>query len=251
MSGRKAAAEAKGLPAVKEKEMQLSKRLRTIVDMTMTCRIAADIGTDHGFVPMALLREKRAEKCIAADIRTGPLERAREHIAAAGLQDSCEFRLGPGLQVLAKDEAELIIIAGMGGLLIRDILLEGKEKLGAAGQLVLSPHTEVPAVRRTLETLDFHIEDEAVVLEEEKFYTVISALPGAASPLSEEELLYGPVLLKKRPRDFLRQLDYRIRREEEILEKIRLSEKEGSIRAAEIHEQELLRLQRILKGYPV
>ena len=227
--------------------MQLSKRLRTIVDMAVPCGTAADIGTDHGFVPIALLQEHRAEKCIAADIHEGPLKRAEKHIGDAGLLECCDFRLGSGLCVLQENEAELVIIAGMGGLLIRDILLEGREKLGAVRQLLLSPHTEIPAVRETLLALGFRIDDEAVVLEDEKFYTVISALPGASEPLSEEELLYGPVLLKKRPQAFLNLLNYRIQREEEILESIRHSEKREHSAAAVLHEKERLRLTRILK----
>ena len=225
--------------------MQLSKRLRTSVGMCMPCGTAADIGTDHGFVPIALLQEKRAEKCIAADINAGPLARAREHICAAGLGDSCEFRQGSGLSVLREDEAELVVIAGMGGLLIREILREGRGKLGAAKQLVLSPHTDVPAVRRTLAELDFGICDEAVIQEDGKFYTVISAVPGSL-PLTEEELLYGPVLLRKRPPAFLRQLRQKLRKEEEILKKIRYSDKEDSMPAAAAHGQEAERLRRIL-----
>ena len=227
--------------------MQLSKRLRTIVDMTVPCGTAADIGTDHGFVPIALLQEKRAEKCIAADIHAGPLERAEAHVKAAGLQNRCVFRLGSGLRVLEKNEAELVIIAGMGGLLIREILWEGAEKLSGVKQLVLSPHTEVPAVRRLLPELGFRIADEAVVFEDGKYYTVISAHPFADQQLlSEEELCYGPVLLQKRPEAFLSQLRFRIQKEEEILQRIRLSEKEESVQAEALHEEELRRLRCVL-----
>ena len=133
----------------------------------------------------------------------------------------------------------------MGGRLIREILREGRGKLGAARQLVLSPHTDVPAVRRTLHELDFGIRDEAVIQEDGKFYTVISAVPEAL-PLTEEEFLYGPVLLRKRPPAFLRQLRQRLRKEEEILLKIRDSEREDSAAAAAVHEREAERLRGIL-----
>ena len=216
--------------------------------MTLPCVTAADIGTDHGFVPIALLLEGRAEKCIAADINEGPLQRAREHIEAAGLSDRCEFRLGPGLSVLRENEAELVIIAGMGGMLIREILLSGKDKLSGVKQLVLSPHTDLPAVRSLLSELEFKIEDENVVLDEGKYYTVLSAFPGTSAPLTEEELFYGPVLIKKRPQVFLDLLRYRIQKEEEILRKIRLSEREDSVKAAAVHEKELRRLWCILEA---
>ena len=230
------------------RHMQLSRRLRTIIDMAaVPCGTAADIGTDHGFVPIALLTEHRAKRCIASDIRKGPLSRAEEHIRAAGLTDRCSFRLGAGLQVLQENEAELLIIAGMGGLVIRGILLDGQSRLQGVLQMILSPHTEVPEVRRTVSELGFLIADERVVSEEGKFYTVISAVPGRGN-LTEEEALYGPVLLRERPETFLSQIRYQIRKEEEILKKIRLSGKADSMQAAAAHEEELSRLGRILGG---
>ena len=230
--------------------MQLSRRLRTIIEMTGPAETAADIGTDHGFVPIALLSEGRAARCIAADIRKGPLARAREHLDDEGLSGRCSVRLGPGLSVLERDEADVIVIAGMGGLLIREILNEGREKLGKVKQLVLSPQTEVTAVRETVEALGFYIADEAMVEEDGKFYVVISAkkADGGHSGMTARELKYGPVLLAERPEAFLSYLRFRIRREEEILEKIRASESAENEAAAAAHEAELREIRGIIES---
>ena len=225
--------------------MQLSKRLRTIIDMTGTADTAADIGTDHGFVPVALLSEGKARRFIAADINEGPLERARAHIATAGLSHACDLRCGTGLSVLRPEEADAIIIAGMGGQLIASILLEGREKLSATRQLVLSPHTESRAVREAVEAIGFHIEDETMVYDEGKFYPVILACPGEGAPMNETQLTYGPVLLEKRPADFEAYLSFRIRKEEEILRKIQDAEKKGNEAVLRTHEASLAELHRL------
>ena len=101
-------------------------RLECIKSMVLKCKVAADIGTDHGYVAEMLLRDNVCDKIIATDLNEGPLNRAIEHLSAVNLEKRCDFRLGSGLTVLKEDEAETIIIAGMGGELIADILEDSK-----------------------------------------------------------------------------------------------------------------------------
>ena len=155
--------------------VRLSKRLSAILSMVPRCRSAADIGCDHGLLSIALLKEGRAESVIASDLRPGPLARAEENIRAAGLSEKISLRLSDGLSSLSPGEADVIIIAGMGGLLILRILEEGKEVLKNAKTLVLSPHTDIEEVRRRLPALGFKIREEKIIKDAGKYYFTLRA----------------------------------------------------------------------------
>lgn len=109
-----------------ESRIQLSARLQAVADLVSEGSRVADIGTDHGFVPIYLIRSQRASACIAMDVRRGPLARAGEHIGENGLKDVIRTRLSDGLSALQQGEADTIICAGMGGRLMQRILREGK-----------------------------------------------------------------------------------------------------------------------------
>jgi len=187
--------------------LRLSDRLETIIDMIPPCQTAADIGTDHGFVPIELVRRGTASRAVASDVRKGPLERARAHIEEAGLSDRIGVRLGSGLSTLSENEADVILIAGMGGLLMIRLLTEGEAVLKSAKTLVLSPHTDVPKVRRFIAGTGFSITDEEMVEEDGKFYTVLKCEKKKMRKMSEKACLFGPVLLEKRPPVFVRYLE--------------------------------------------
>lgn len=89
--------------------MQISKRLEAVAGMVTSGSFLADIGTDHGYIPIYLVEHKRIPKAIAMDVNRGPLEKAKEHILQAGLQDKIETRLSDGLEKLKPDEAESIL----------------------------------------------------------------------------------------------------------------------------------------------
>ena len=95
--------------------MKLSKRLETVASFVPKGSNIADIGTDHGYVPIYLVREGQAEHAVAMDVRKGPLERARAHVEAAGLGSRIDVRLSDGLAGLKPGEADCVVIAGMGG----------------------------------------------------------------------------------------------------------------------------------------
>ena len=111
--------------------MRLSKRLETIVKQAaLVCggEAAADVGTDHGFVPIRLIEEGAADRVIAMDVRKGPLMRAQEHVIQFGMEEQIETRLSDGLEKLMPGEAKTVIIAGMGGELMLRILRDGERK---------------------------------------------------------------------------------------------------------------------------
>lgn len=157
------------------KETQLSKRLKYVADFITPEYILADIGTDHGFVPIYQVEHRGTPRAYAMDINKGPLERADEHIAEAGLTDRIETRLSDGMQKLEAGEAESILIAGMGGALMVRILTEGLHALETAKELVLSPHTEADLVRCFIRDSQFVIDKEGMVYDAGKYYVVIHA----------------------------------------------------------------------------
>lgn len=157
------------------KNIQLSKRLQYVADFITPGLVLADIGTDHGFIPIYMVFADKTPKAFAMDINEGPLERAIEHIEEKGLGDKIETRLSDGLQKLNGNEAEAVLIAGMGGSLVIKILDEGKHALEGVKELVLSPHTEADLVREYLKTTDFVIEKEGMVIDAGKYYVVIKA----------------------------------------------------------------------------
>ena len=105
--------------------MQLSKRLQALADLVSQDHVLADVGCDHGYIPVFLIQNQRRPKAIAMDIGEGPLKRAQENIRSYGLEGYIETRLSDGLSKLQPGEADTILISGMGGPLMEKILTEG------------------------------------------------------------------------------------------------------------------------------
>ena len=157
------------------KVTQLTPRLQYIASFITPSYTLADVGTDHGFVPIHQVMCKGTPYAYAMDINKGPLDRAKEHIGENGLSDRIETRLSDGLDRLNAGEAESILIAGMGGELMVRILTDGAHALSTAKELILSPHTEADAVRCFIERSDFIIDREGMVYDAGKYYVVIHA----------------------------------------------------------------------------
>lgn len=157
----------------------LSLRLRTVKDNVDKCDCVADIGCDHGYVSIALIDEKKAKKVIACDINEGPLKAASGNISNAGFENSIETRLSDGLHNITEaDKVDAIIIAGMGGRLMKRILEEGASIVAGASQLILQPQSEMFLVRGWLRENGFRILKETMLEDMSKFYWVIKAVKG-------------------------------------------------------------------------
>ena len=210
--------------------MELSKRLAAVAGLVTEGASVADIGTDHGYVPIYLVKQGIAVKAIAMDINRGPLERARMHIVGYGLKGKIETRLSDGLENLAAGEADTIIAAGMGGSLVIKILEEGKDVVAGLDACILQPQSEIKKVREYLREHSLVIEAEDMVEEDYKFYPMMRVVHGMPEEYEEYELLYGKKLLEAR-HPVLRQY---LLRERDIQESIvrQLLPKKGS-RSAE------------------
>ncbi len=156
-------------------KLNLSNRMAAVAGLVPAGVNACDIGCDHGFVAIYLVREHICPKVIAMDINRGPLSRAREHIESAGLSSYIETRLSDGMEKLQIGEAECVIAAGMGGRLVVKILEDQPEKLRSLRYLVLQPQSELAFVRRYLREKGLVIRKEDMVFEDGKFYPIIMA----------------------------------------------------------------------------
>ena len=123
--------------------MELSKRLYAVASLVTEGASVADIGTDHGYIPIYLMKEGIASKVIALDINKGPLERARLHIVGNGLKGQIETRLSDGLCKVMPGEVDTMIAAGMGGALVIKILTEGKKVVDSLTACILQPQSEI------------------------------------------------------------------------------------------------------------
>ncbi|MBE5926420.1 MAG: SAM-dependent methyltransferase [Lachnospiraceae bacterium] len=187
--------------------MHLSKRLLNIAGMVTPGNRLVDVGTDHGYVPIYLMQKGVINEALAMDINKGPLVGADKHIEEAGFTGKIRTRLSDGLKEYKKGEGDTILIAGMGGALVVKILSSSIDKLEGIKELVLSPQSEIFLVREFLKESGFVIQDEKMVYDEEKYYTIIKAVPGEDSnTYSEWEMHYGYKMLEKRDevlREFL------------------------------------------------
>lgn len=175
--------------------MQLSKRLEAIVKLAGRCRCVADVGTDHGYIPIYMTEHHLTEKAIAMDVNKGPLERARRNIRAYRMEQQITARLSDGLTELKEKEADCVIIAGMGGLLTIRILEAGKEVLKAVPKLVLQPQSEIGQVRRFLAEHGYRITAEDMVQDDGKYYPVMRAEQGRQEEWTEQEYTFGKYLI--------------------------------------------------------
>ncbi len=214
--------------------VKCSKRLNAIAGLVPEGSVIFDVGSDHGLLPCLLVAEGKCPKAYAGDNKTGPLERAKENISRYGLEGKVIPVLSDGLDE-APDDADTVIIAGMGGYTVLNILK--KADLNRYDRFIIQANRDVPAVRSFLKDNFYDIIDEAVVYDG-FYYEIIVFTTGQKRSMSDLEARYGPVLLERREETFLRCL--RSRRAK--LMKIR------DIAGRKDLYEEIAELQRIIEG---
>ena len=219
--------------------MELSKRLMAVAGAVTAGNRVADVGTDHAYVPIYLVKHGICPGAIAMDINEGPLLRAEAHISENGLSARIETRLSDGLAGIEPDETDTIVIAGMGGALMCRILKDRPEFIREGKELILQPQSEWSKVRHFLAAVGYQIMDEHFLKDEGKYYLVLKCLPG---PISKPEELYenpegvatcflyeyGPLLLKKKEPVYMEYLGKQLRKKKLIVTNIKRTLKEDS-----------------------
>ena len=178
--------------------MDISYRLNQIADMVSRCNTVADIGTDHAYVPIKLVLEGKVQSALAMDIGQGPLACAKEHIAQYGLSERITCRLSDGLQQLHTEEADTIVIAGMGGELMSRICKHDEQRFFGNKEFILQPQSEYYKVRKQIHAMGYAIVEERNFIDEGKYYVCIKAQPGQETYENWCEYVYGKVLLMQK-----------------------------------------------------
>lgn len=178
--------------------MNLSERLIHIINMIPKCDCLADIGTDHGFIPIYSIQNNIAYRAIASDINKGPIRVANININKYNLKDKIQTRIGSGLSTLKENEADVIVIAGMGGVLISEIIESHIEIARSSRWLILQPVQYPEVLRRYLLSSGFNIVDEDIVKDENKYYYIIKVENSPSQKYTKEVYYYtGTKLIQK------------------------------------------------------
>ena len=161
---------------VKEmKQVKLSVRLKAIIDMIEIGASVADIGTDHGFLPVYLAQKNIARRIIASDISAASLEKARMAASKYNVSESITFIAAPGLCGIASSDVDTIVIAGMGGETIVSILKDAPWTIHRDVRILLQPQTKIELLCRFLYDQGYIIRETKSVLDRNKYYTIIHA----------------------------------------------------------------------------
>ena len=253
-------------------EIVLSNRMQALTDMVTQGTVITDVGCDHGFVSVYLVQKGISPRVIAMDVRSGPLERAKEHIREYGLQDKITTRLSDGLKNLKAGEADGMICAGMGGPLMEKILTEGKAQAENFSELILQPQSEIPHFRRFLMEEGYLLLDENIIYEEGKYYFMMkvrrlgemsesavrdevtkSWLGGEAdSTFLDLAMQYGGKLLTERNRILQEYLDKTLTDRRQIAERLQKKadiENPKTLQRQKEIQDEILLLTRALEWY--
>ncbi|KHD35171.1 SAM-dependent methyltransferase [Clostridium acetobutylicum] len=201
--------------------MEISNRLKSISEVMDRCEIAADIGTDHAYLPIYLIKNNFCKRFIASDVNAGPLKKAINNINKYKLEDKIECRLGSGLNVLKPEEVDVVVIAGMGGNLIRDIIEERLDIFKKLKYAVLQPVQNPEILREYLIKRGFNIIEEQLCIDESKYYEIIKVCYD--SKIEDKEDVYyeigGKLIDMKHP--LLKEyINYKIKKYDKIYKNI-------------------------------
>lgn len=216
--------------------MELTARLQSVADQVPQGAAFADIGTDHAYLPVWLLLNGRIRHAIAADLREGPLNSARETAEQYGVSHQVSFRLCNGLADISADEVDTIAIAGMGGETIASIL-EAAPWTREGKLLLLQPMTSFPDLRLWLQKNGYNIEKETITKEGRRLYTCLTVRAGQMEELTPAELWVGRQSDDPLRGEFLAMMGNKIERA--------LS---GHLSAAEPNQSEINALREVLNG---
>ena len=220
--------------------MGISNRLKLVASMVTKGNIVADVGTDHGYVPIYLLKENICEFAYAMDINKGPIERAREHVEQEGLTNQIELIHCDGMKGLEGKKVDTVVIAGMGGELVCKILDESPV-IDEIKELILSPHSDIDKVRQNVMEKGFNIVDESMIREFGKYYNVIKAHrineTEDIDNYSEFDLLYSQILFKKKDKIFGDYLAFKKEKYERLIDLMNVNNQGESDRMKELKDE--------------
>lgn len=204
--------------------MEISKRLITVAGMIEDCESLVDVGTDHGYIPIFLLNNKKVSYAIASDINKGPIDKAKKNINIYNLKNSIQCRLGGGLTTVEKGEVEVAIISGMGGNLIRDIIEERFEVFKSLKYAILQPVQNPEVLRKYIYDRGLRILEEKILKDEGVYYQILK-VKYDNNPKDVDEIIYevGEEELSTSKNERIEYIYYKIDEYEKIISKMDLN----------------------------
>ncbi len=219
----------------------MSARLSSIAGMVPEGGRLCDVGCDHAHVPVWLLKNGIIPSALAMDVIPGPLQKAKENLEMYGEVSRVELRQSDGLKDYHIGEAQTLLISGMGGMLIRTILLHEREKAQSFQTIILQPQSDPWLVRSALRELGFSIDREDLIYDGGKYYPVMRAVNAAErlrpnwgtlpeeylgtseEDLTEAEDIFGPVLLREQNEVLLQFILWRLQVMNRIMQSVSVS----------------------------
>lgn len=212
--------------------INLSSRLKKIAELVDFGATVIDVGTDHGYVPNFLCEKKISRDIIATDISKNSLEKSIELTKKMGNEKFIRNILANGI---VKENRDNIIIAGLGGIQIAEIIFNSIEISRSAKKLILQPMQKTNILRRELNNMGFEIIDEEIIFEDDRYFEIIIAkFNGKKKSLDELDFYFSKSLINKKDKVYLAYLSERKVELEKILNKINKDNKRSIKRRDEL-----------------
>ena len=198
--------------------MTLSQRMLKIVNFVETGTKILDVGTDHGYIPIYLVENGISKNIIASDISKKSLEKTIRKVKHKKLEEYIDVRLGDGLNVIEPNEVDGVIMAGMGGILIEEILEKSKDITDTIDYFIFQPMIGSKELRQYLNKNSFKIVDEELAKDKDKFYEIIYAKRGEGDLKDNIDFELSKKLIEKKHPLLGSFLEYKIKKYSKILE---------------------------------
>lgn len=208
-------------------EKNMTPRLLNIAKLINKGDILADIGTDHGYLPVYLIEKGIIEKGIASDINMDPLKKAKSLIENKKLENKIETRISNGLENYFIGEIDAVVIAGMGGHLISEIIRNNFNIVKKLKYLVLQPMTGIVELRKFLYENNFRISEELIAKEGKKFYQIIKVEIGKEKRINKPiEFEISRNLIDSTEENLIEFLEYKLKKVTNIISEIEENSKD-------------------------
>ncbi len=226
--------------------IELKGRLAEIAGYVPQGSTVIDVGTDHAYLPIFLVQRGRCPRAVGVDIHAGPYRSAVEQVRLQGLPDRIRVCQGDGLQPVEPGEGDVVVVAGMGGTTIVDILQAGERVLAQVNRLILQPMVAGSSLRLWLLQHGWAIRDEKLVEEDGRIYEIGVAERGVQPIPSEIMLELGPCIVAKKDPLLPRLVDSRVEALKTVLAELDKARRPGlEVKQAEIRNKIRL-LQEVL-----
>lgn len=202
--------------------MKLSKRLQAIYDMVPS-GVVADVGSDHGKLIISLFENGVITKGYAIENKQGPYNRLVKAIEDAKAMDNITPMFSDGISELPSD-VDVVVIAGMGGFNVIDILKKNPRKLKNVSTLIVDAHNAIPELRKQVCKMGYVIADEDIVYESGVYYEIIKFIAGEAIYLDDPDIEFGPILRSEKSLTFKEKYQSRINEIDKLLETKKIPE---------------------------